>query len=87
MKRQYFDGPNLVIAECERCGRGFLSLREGLDMATARDPFAPAGRKSFQSAKCDGRIILLAPLESSATPEGSQAESAHDRSSSSSEGR
>lgn len=51
----------MVIAECERCGRGFVHLGEN---ATMRDPFLPqrGSYTSFGNAICNGRIVLLRPV-------------------------
>ena len=46
-----------VIAECLRCGRGFVSLAPD----TKRDPYLPQTRSqtAFPNAPCGGEIVLL----------------------------
>lgn len=46
-----------VIAECERCGRGFVTLGKNI----TRDPYAPpiGSRLSFSAAPCGGRLVRL----------------------------
>ena len=64
-KQQYYEGRNLVIAECERCGRGFLTV--GPQM---RDGYAPQRGSRFfgQGTICNGRIVMLEPIDPVATP-------------------
>jgi hypothetical protein len=47
----------LVIAECEKCGRGFLSIGTRSD---GLDPYQPQGtRQTWPSKRCGGEIVLL----------------------------
>jgi hypothetical protein len=62
-KKQYQLSTGIwTIAECDRCGRGFVRVGGGV----TRDPYLPErGSRYFgQTTPCGGRIKFLEPVES-----------------------
>lgn len=64
-----------VIAECQQCGRGFVSIGAA---NRGRDPYPPRRERQryfVPSHACGGRIVWLAPTEGSRAQERGEAPS------------